>query len=75
MSSKEIIESQMTEMRNKIAEDNKQVGQIVACLDIMGKIVDKFSDGAGDGQYVYTQQQYSSMIRLLHLMSTACKRV
>jgi prefoldin subunit 5 len=74
MSAKEIIESQMTEMRNQIAEVNKQVGRIETCTDILGKILDKFEETDADSVH-YTRQQKHAMNELLVAIRSACKRV
>jgi len=67
MSAKEIIESQMTEMRNEIAEANKQVGRIAELADEMHKILAR--------NPVISPEDYSRLQGIQTLIYSACKRV
>jgi hypothetical protein len=67
MSAKEIIESQMTEMRNEIAETNKQVGRISELADEMHTILSR--------NPVISPEDYSRLQEIQVLIYSACKRV
>jgi len=78
MSAKEIIESQMNDMRHEIADANHQVGRIEECLEQMQKILEKFEATDVDGdkcRYCCTRQQKMDINGLIFDMTSACRRV
>lgn len=66
---KEIIESQMNDMRTELADIHMNVGRILECLDTMSEVLDR---GMENG---FTTAEIKALRKLYYAIYNSAKRV